>query len=151
MEMHVADLAEMQHRFADAIQLYRQALATDSNNIVALNNLAWILAHERRDLPQALEMIQRAVALAGPIVDLLDTRAKVYVALGRAPEAIQDLEDAIAEAPTALRYFHLALAMEKNASPDGAKDAFQLSIRHGIDARDLHPTDAEEFERMKKG
>ena len=150
LDMHVADLAEMQHRYSAATQLYRKALAAEPNNVVALNNLAWILAHERQDLPQALEMIQRAIAMAGPIVDLLDTRAKVYLATGRAAEAIQDLEDAIAEAPTALRYFHLALAMEKNSIPDGAREAFQLAIRHGIDARDLHPSDAQEFERMKK-
>lgn len=150
LDMHLADLAEMQHRYGEAIQLYRKALRADPNNVVALNNLAWVLAHERKDLPQALEMIQRAITLAGPMVDLLDTRAKVYLALGRAAEAIQDLEDAIAEAPTALRYFHLAQAMERNASPDGAREAFQLAVRHGIDVRDLHPADVEEFERMKK-
>jgi len=117
---------------------------------VALNNLAWVLAN-RKPTAEALEIAQKAIALAGPIPDLLDTRAKVYMALGRAPEAIQDLEDAINEAPTALRYFQLALALDMNANADAAKSAFAQAVRHGIDVRDLHPKDAQEFERFNKG
>lgn len=149
IDLHLADLAELRDDLDGAIALYRKVLGREKGNLVAMNNLAWVLAH-RGPSPEALELIQRAVALAGPVPDLLDTRAKVYLSLGRNSEAIQDLEDAITDSPTALRYFHLAIALENNANPGRARDAFQLAIQYGIDKRDLHPTDRPLFERMTK-
>ncbi|HEV3146009.1 MAG TPA: tetratricopeptide repeat protein, partial [Gemmataceae bacterium] len=148
LELHFADLRELQHDFAGAEARYRKLLAKDPNNVVALNNLAWVLAC-RGPSEEALEKIHRAIAVAGPMIELLDTRAKVYLALNRPVEAIQDLEDAIAESPTAMRYFHLALARDMSANQNGAKEAFHLAQRYGIDARDLHPADVMKFERLK--
>jgi tetratricopeptide (TPR) repeat protein len=147
--MHLADLEEMKHNFHDAEDLYREVLKTQPDNVVAMNNLAWVMAHYKPNT-EALELVQRAITIAGPLADLLDTRAKVYLSLGRSAEAIQDLEDAINEAPTAKRYFQLALAEERNRNPSAAKTAFSLARRYGIDARDLHPDDARMFERMAK-
>ena len=149
IDLHLADLAELRDDFDTATVLYRKVLAKDQGNLIAMNNLAWVLAH-RGPSPEALELIQRAVAMVGPVPDLLDTRAKVYLSLGRNAEAIQDLEDAINDTPTALRYFHLAMALENAANPGRARDAFQLAVQYGIDERDLHPVDRPMFERLKK-
>jgi cellulose synthase operon protein C len=148
LELHFADLRELQHDFTGAEARYRKVLAKDPNHVVALNNLAWVLAC-RGPSEEALENVHRAIAVAGPIIDLLDTRAKVYLALNRPAEAIQDLEDAIADSPTAMRYFHLALAREMSANNAGAKEAFHLAQRYGIDQRDLHPADVPSFEKLK--
>ncbi|HLW66380.1 MAG TPA: tetratricopeptide repeat protein [Gemmataceae bacterium] len=148
LELHFADLRELQHDFTGAEARYRKLLTKDPNNIVALNNLAWVLAC-RGPSEEALEKVHRAIAVAGPMIDLLDTRAKVYLALNRPAEAIQDLEDAIADSPTAMRYFHLALAREMSANQAGAKEAFHLAVRYGIDQRDLHPADVPSFEELK--
>src|SRR5262249_28210636 len=126
--LHLADVKEMTHNFADAERLYRQVLKAQPGNLVAANNLAWVLAH-RGPSPEALELVQRAIAIAGPLADLLDTRAKVYLSLGRAAEAVQDLEDAVNEAPTAMRYFQLALAPERHANPTAPKSPFALARR----------------------
>ena len=148
LDLQLADLLELQHQFDAAEQLYRKALQSSPNSVVALNNLAWVIAH-RQPHEEALEFVQKAITIAGPLVDLLDTRAKVYLSLGRASEAIQDLEDAINESPTAVRYFQLALAQELNSNHLAAKSAFAQAIRHGIDVRDLHPADAKEFEKWQ--
>ena len=147
--LHLADIQEMKHDFAEAENLYRKVLDAQPTNVVAMNNLAWVLAH-RTPGTEALELVQRAIATAGPLADLLDTRAKVYLSIDRAAEAVQDLEDAINEAPTAMRYFQLALAQERHANPDAAKSALALARRYGLDARDLHPDDAKRFEQMSK-
>ncbi len=149
LDLHMADIAELRHDLDGAIALYRKILQKDDKDLVAMNNLAWVLAH-RGPSPEALELVQRAVAMIGPMAELLDTRAKVYLSLGRDAEAIQDLEDAITDSPTALRYFYLAMALENSASPRRARDAFQLAVQYGIDARDLHPSDRPIFERLKK-
>jgi tetratricopeptide (TPR) repeat protein len=148
LDLQLADLLEMEHKFDEAENLYRKVVRSNPNHVVALNNLAWVIAH-RQPSDEALELVQKAIAIAGPLIDLLDTRAKVYLSLGRAAEAIQDLEDAVNELPTAVRYFQLALAQEMNANRPAAKSAFTQAIRHGIDVRDLHPQDAKEFERLQ--
>ena len=96
--LHLADVQEMKHNFTEAERLYREVLKAQPGNVVAMNNLAWVLAH-RGPSPDAAgtgAAGRRHGRAARP--DLLDTRAKVYLSLGRSAEAIQDLEDAINEA-----------------------------------------------------
>jgi cellulose synthase operon protein C len=149
LDLHLADLAELRHDFKSAETLYRKVLTKEPNQVVAMNNLAWVLAH-RGPSPEALTLVQQAISKIGPIPDLLETRAKAYLALGRSAEAVQDLEDAIADTPTAMRYFLLAAAREKNCNADGARDAFHRAQELGFDIRDLHPIDLPDFERLKQ-
>ena len=56
-----------------------------------------------------MNLIQRAVEITGPTAELLD-RVQVYLASNQSDRAIKDLEEAIAQAPAASYYFHLAQA-----------------------------------------
>ena len=69
--------------------LYRQAVERDKDGTAALNNLAYLLALEHKDVPEALTLINRAIARAGPIAELLDTPALVYLAAGAKPPGDQ--------------------------------------------------------------
>jgi hypothetical protein len=44
----------------------------------------------------------------------------------------------------------LALAQEQLANSSAARHAFAQAKRHGLDPRDLHPSDVKSFERMSK-
>ncbi len=149
LDLHLAELAEFRHDFSTAAQLYRRVLVQQPDHVVALNNLAWVLAHQGPSA-EALQLVQRAIVTVGPIPDLLDTRARVYLALGRAIDAIHDLEDALAEAPTAVRYFHLAMAHDRAGNDSAARDALRSALELGFDERDLHPVDWPDLERLKR-
>jgi tetratricopeptide (TPR) repeat protein len=71
-------------------QLYRDVLKSQPSNIQAINNLAWILAMERRDYSSAMTLINRAVDLMPENPDLRDTRADIFMAAGQMVSARND-------------------------------------------------------------
>src|SRR5262249_54759943 len=97
---------------------------------------------------EARDLIDRALAFYGPRAELLDTRAKVYLALGQTAFAVKDLEQATAESPTAPRYFHLALAHWKAGNREAAIKTFAQAKRGGFHPDQLHPLDQETARRI---
>src|SRR5205085_10031735 len=87
-------------------------------NVVALNNLAWTLAADRRHAPEALGLIERAIDLAGPIDDLLDTRARIRFESGDVAGGLRDLTEAVNEMPTATRLLDLAGMHRRAGQPE---------------------------------
>jgi tetratricopeptide (TPR) repeat protein len=146
---HLAAVRRLQNDYAGVVALYRQALAQDSNDTLTLNNLAWLLALNDRDSAGALQAIQRAIELDGPQADLLDTRAVAYLAAGDAGKAVKDLEEAIAERPTAQRYFHLAQAHRLAKDRPAAMDAFQRALRLGINETTVDPLELTIYQQLR--
>jgi len=67
-----------------------------------LNNLAWVLIHDQHpDLPQALTLIKKAMAVEGNRPRYLETRAAVYLAQDLPKAAIRDLERALPHSQSA--------------------------------------------------
>jgi tetratricopeptide (TPR) repeat protein len=143
-----ADLEDVRGKYDRAEKLYRAALAADPNNVMALNNLAWLLAQRAGKGDKALPLIERAIELLGPRPDLLDTRALVYLAQGRAREAVADLERATHDAPTAARYFHLARALNTDHRSGDARAAFRKAKDAGLALKRLHPIDRVAYRKI---
>lgn len=143
-----AELCILQGRDEDAEKLYSDVIQRNANNVVALNNLAVFLAHRRKDVDKALDMINKCIELAGPVSALLDSRGSVHLARGSWEAAIEDLEEAIADTPTAPRYFHLAEAhygfQDTNAAIQALKDAHRL----GLSKKDLRKAEVERYENL---
>lgn len=74
---------------------YDTALAYDDKNEGVLNNYAYFLSLEERDLERALTMSSRAIALSQSNPTYLDTHAWVLHKLGRNEEAKRYLQQAI--------------------------------------------------------
>ena len=72
--------------------LYREAMGRSPNDIQALNNLAWLLAFQAGKEPEALKHIDRAIAIVGEDPSLLDTRAVIYLNMGKHEQALQGPE-----------------------------------------------------------
>jgi tetratricopeptide (TPR) repeat protein len=139
LRMHLADLQDLRESFDDADALYREVLARDPGNVVALNNRAWLLAQRPTKAGEALPLITQALKVLGPRPELLDTRAVAYLTQGMHEPAIADLEQAIADAPTASRYFHLARAYRAANNLDAAGRALQKARDLGLQPAQLHP------------
>lgn len=94
----------------DARYYLEQAVRLDPQSVAATNNLAWTLSHdEPLDLVRALDLVETALEREPANASLLDTRARVYLRLGRWKEALADLE-ACRVAMSGRPEYHAALA-----------------------------------------
>ena len=131
---------------------FAKVLAKEPRNVVALNNLAWLLAADPSTAEKALGLITRATHERGLTGDLLDTRARVRITLKQFKEAELDLAEAISHDPTPLRWFHVAVLRlsQKPAAPVEASKAFAEAKRRGLDERMIHPADLPAFRAWKR-
>lgn len=75
-------------RHADAELAYRRALANDPEYRDALNNLAWLLLQQKKNLGEAESLARQAATLSGPDTHLYErTFAQLLAARGKCAEA----------------------------------------------------------------
>ena len=121
----VGNVRIMQDRYDDAVKLYRQALALDPKNPDALNNLATLLSEESDTRVEALQLVERAIQLAGPTPALLDTKGTALIYQGKPHEAIPVLERAASSLGRDPRFpFHLAAAYYRAGQTAKAREVF---------------------------
>ena len=127
----------------NAVAAFERVLAREGRSVVALNNLAWLLAADPATAEKAVALVARATREGGLTGDLLDTRARVRITLKQFDAAERDLAEAISHDPTALRWFHVAVLRTSQTppSPVEAGKAFAEAHRRGIDTRSIHPAD----------
>ena len=114
MRTLVAILQE-QKRHQEYAELYRQILKIAPDDVLALNNLAYVLMTEMNKPDEALEYSRRAAQLqvANPVIraNVLDTKGWNLALLGRHEEAIRVLDEAAGyDNRNAAVYLHRALA-----------------------------------------
>ena len=128
-------------------------LKLDARNVVALNNLAWILAADGKTAERALDLITRATREIGLTGELLDTRSRVRLTLKQFENAEKDSTEALTEERTALRLFHFALIMKERtpSNPKEAAKAFAEARTKGLDAKAIHPADLPSFRLLDAG
>jgi tetratricopeptide (TPR) repeat protein len=153
----LADLRDLQKRYGEAENLYREALSKNSNNLVAINNLAWLLALKKSkpDPDEALALVNRGINLAGPSPELLDTRGVIYLIQRNGQGAATDLQDCVDQSPSATRYFHLAQAKALLASGNPqagvqAAEAWRKAKEGGLRPEQLHPLEYSAYDALKE-
>jgi len=77
-------LTQATGRVEESVVLNRRVLEIDPNNVVAMNNLAWILCEEKGQYQEALELADRGLSISKEYTDILDTRGVIYYRLGAA-------------------------------------------------------------------
>jgi cellulose synthase operon protein C len=145
LRLQIADLYDLRGRYPEAIEALNVVLRPENepNNVVALNNLAWILAHraDGGERERALAYINTAVKGLGKRAELLDTRGIVYLALGRTDQALADLKEVNNDAPSPSRMFHLARAHYQAQDRDSAAKVLKRARDLNLQPDDLHPAE----------
>jgi tetratricopeptide (TPR) repeat protein len=156
LKLVLADLWGLEGRFDELAKLYRELLAQTElkghRRAVAQNNLACVLATQgtEKDLAEARTLIDAAVGQLGLITATLDTRGLIHLAQGDAKAAVADFKAAIAQSPTAMNHFHLALAQEKMGETAAAVQAFQKATALKLDVKQLSPAEQRDYQRLKE-
>ena len=125
-------------------------LKRDPGNVVALNNLAWLIALEDKKPAEAIPLISQAIKQAGAIPALLDTRAVILIEQNEPIQAIRDLETALAIGPEPAMYFHLAQARFLADQRAGAKQALDNGELVGLREELLDPLERPRFNQLKQ-
>jgi Tfp pilus assembly protein PilF len=144
--MSLADLRDLQERYQEAEALYTKVLSRKPGHLLALNNLAWLLAMKEGRPEDALGLMARAMDLVGQTPELLDTRGCIYLKLGKVDLAIQDFQACIDQTPSPTRYFHLALAQQLANKGDAAREAWQKA--RGLNVKELHALERPDYQKL---
>jgi Tfp pilus assembly protein PilF len=108
----LANIAQSTHHDADAISDYRRVLDLEPDNVLALNNLAYMLALTNPD--EALPYAQKALEIAPGSATVQDTIGWIYCRKGIYNTALSYLKASVEHEPTPRRQFHLAIAQLKS-------------------------------------
>jgi tetratricopeptide (TPR) repeat protein len=114
----LAALEERSSNYLEAVEHYRAILARDENNLIALNNLAYMLVEYAKQPDEALKFAEKAKALRPERAEILDTLGWIYYRKGLYPSAVENLEQAVAREETPVRKGHLGLAYFKSGQVD---------------------------------
>ena len=91
----IGDVEHQRNEMKRCYKAYDKALKLNADNAMVLNNYAYFLSLDERDLERALTMITRALALSQNNATYLDTMAWVLYKLGRYSEAKKYMQQAL--------------------------------------------------------
>lgn len=148
IRLFLANLMELQGRYDEVERLCRDVLRDHDTNLVALNNLAWLLSQRPTPPEEALSLIERAIAKYGLRPELRGTRAIVLLNMGKPADALQDMQRVVEEEPTATRYFYLTRAHAKLKNATVAQTTLRRANEMGLTLQQLHPVEQAEFRRV---
>ena len=129
----LAVLMQRLDRNDEAAEFYRRVIEIRPDDVVSLNNLAWIVCEYQDKHAEALELARRGLRLAPKYIDLIDTRGVAYYRMGRFTDAVRDFTDCIKlypeETPAVTNvYFHLARAFAKAKEANNALENLNKAL-----------------------
>ena len=123
-----AERALAAQNLEEAERFYRDLIAARPNNLLALNNLAWVAGQLQRD--DAIELAQRALTLAPDNPAVLDTLGMLQLNRGDTEAALANLVRAVALAPQSpALQLNLAEAYQRVGKLDEARAALDALIQ----------------------
>ena len=122
--------------FAKATSQYEKIVAQDSNNALALNNLAWLI--QDRDPRRALSILARAAKIAPNSADVADTFGWLSLRQKDTRAGLQLLQHAHALRPDDGEItYHLAVALDAGGDRNGARKLLNALLGTGVKFEDL--------------
>jgi tetratricopeptide (TPR) repeat protein len=122
----------------EARPYYQKALETDAGNPMAQNNLAMLLAEERKDLPEALRLAQQAVRSTPESTSFQDTLGYVYLQNGMLDNALQLYPALLKRAPVVPAYrIHYAMVLRSKGEADKARQELETALQNNPNPNEL--------------
>ncbi|MCL4685932.1 tetratricopeptide repeat protein [Myxococcota bacterium] len=116
---------------AEAERRLETLIEAHPDHAAAANDLAWLLAEQRRDLDRALDLARRASRLL-PGPDVQDTLGWVYLQRGELDLAVEAFEKALQARPSfPMARYHLGMALAKRGDTEAARRELQLALDGG--------------------
>ena len=131
----LGDLYNSQHDLAKAQDAYHKALAIDSNNPMASNNLAYLLLQNGGDVDQAVSLAQTARSSAPDSPNFADTLGWAFYHKGYYQQSISLFQESMKLAQKANSpdnptvHYHLGLAYEKSGDTTLAKKELERVLQ----------------------
>jgi tetratricopeptide (TPR) repeat protein len=146
----VAVLRIAQSKFPEAVELLRKTIELNPRDVAALNNLALLLTEKAGGREEALELVDRAIEIAGCEMGLLDTKGAILLSAGHAEQAVTWLEAAARDESADPRHrFHLALAYRDLGDLDRARTEMRRAVERDLDRQPLTPVDRRMLEKLR--
>jgi tetratricopeptide (TPR) repeat protein len=152
----LALLLQTTSRSEEAAKLYQRVLELQPEDLVAINNLAWILCEEQKKYEQALALVDRGLEKAqDSYVDLIDTRGMIYQRLGQYDKAVQDFTRCLNLYPEGTpamttSHLHLAKALINLGQKDKSIEILKRTLKLNGDFGGLSSADLAEVENLLK-
>jgi len=149
----LAMLLQTLNNTKEAAELYQSILTIQPDNVIAMNNLAWIMCEQQGKHKQALELAQKGFEIQPNYIDIIDTRGVAYYRLGEFEKAIQDFATCIKRYPigataVSATYFHLGRAFAKLEQTDKAIENLNKALELNNKTGGLPATDLDEAKRL---
>jgi tetratricopeptide (TPR) repeat protein len=129
----LAMLLQSEGQSTESAEIYGRILEVEKDNVVVMNNLAWILCEAEHRYKEALELASDGMERAPEYTDLIDTCGVIYYRLGEHQQAVQELSRCVkmypenSQALVASR-FHLARALAALGEDKGAIENLEISL-----------------------
>jgi tetratricopeptide (TPR) repeat protein len=133
---------------------YRKVLAADPQDAGALNDLGYMLADRNTRLPEALQMINKAIEEEPNNGAYLDSLGWVYFRLGRLPEAEESLRKALQFTPRdATVRDHMGEVLMKESKVKEAIAQWEVSLKewNASSPADLEPAEVAKVKNKLEG
>lgn len=113
-----------------ARDVYNQTLGVDPDNVLALNNLAFLNAERNQDLDQAMSYAERAKKRVPNNPNISDTLGYIYFRKNLTEDAVRELQAAVKGDPKNPSYrLHLAMALLKRGDKSGARREAESALQ----------------------
>jgi tetratricopeptide (TPR) repeat protein len=113
-----------------AIASYRKALELDPENVVAGNNLAWLLCEGNANLEEALSLAKNAKKKAPEDPEIAETLGWIYYKMKNYTLAVYQLQQSVGnrKQPQAEHYYRLGMAFSGKGDAPKAKQTLRKAL-----------------------
>lgn len=115
----------------EAKKVYDATLKVKSDDPVALNNDAYLMAEHGGDLDQALSMAVKAKQLLPNLTEISDTLGVIYLKKQMSPQAVDVFQDLVQKDPQSSTYhYHLGQALYQKGDSPHAVQELQTALKY---------------------